>query len=198
MSLSPVAEQIALHETPGTNFFPPFAVTSDLESAAAESISHYPVSKRSALLPLLHLVQHKFGYISSPAIDWVSNKLDLEPIQVLEVVTFYPGFRQSAPGKFHIRVCRTLSCAMGGSYELMDRLCELTGIDRSQSDSHHHPIAVSPCGNFSVEFAECLASCGTAPVCMINDDFHEGVTADQAEKLLALRAPNPPDSHPGN
>ncbi|MEY5013464.1 MAG: hypothetical protein RLY69_1179 [Verrucomicrobiota bacterium] len=114
----------------------------------------------------------------------MAAKLDLEPIKVLEVVTFYPGFRQSAPGKFHIRVCRTLSCAMGGSYDLMEKLCELTGIDRSDADSHHHPISVSPCGKFSVEFAECLASCGTAPVCMVNDDFHEGVAPDKAEALL--------------
>lgn len=184
MSSSALEELTASHDTPGTKFFPPFYVTQDLESEADERVSHYAASKRSATLPLLHIVQHRFGYISAPAIDWVAAKLDLEPIKVLEVVTFYPGFRQSAPGKFHIRVCRTLSCAMGGSYELMDRLCELTGIDRSASDSHHHPVAVSPCGKFSVEFAECLASCGTAPVCLVNDDFHEGVSADQAERLL--------------
>jgi NADH-quinone oxidoreductase subunit E len=189
MSNSSLEELTTSHETPGTKFFPPFAVTPDLEAEADERISHYPDSKRSATLPLLHIVQHRFGYISAPAIEWVANKLDLEPIKVLEVVTFYPGFRQSAPGKFHIRVCRTLSCAMGGSYELMERLCELTGIDRSKMDSHHHPIAVSPCGNFSVEFAECLASCGTAPVCMVNDDFHEGVPAERAEELLAKYKP---------
>jgi NADH-quinone oxidoreductase subunit E len=189
MSLSPLAEQVASHETPGTRFFAPFEITPELEAAADESITRYPVSKRSALLPLLHLVQHQSGYIPDAAIKWVANKLGLEPIQVLEVVTFYPGFRQSAPGKFHIRVCRTLSCAMGGSYELMERLCELTGIDRSSCDPHHHPIAVSPCGNFSVEFAECLASCGSAPVCMVNDDFHEGVAAGKAEELLAKYAP---------
>ena len=184
MSVSSLEETIASHETPGTKFFEPFQVTPELESEADERISHYPASKRSATLPLLHIVQHKFGYISAAAIDWVAGKLDLEPIKVLEVVTFYPGFRQSAPGKFHIRVCRTLSCAMGGSYELMEKLCELTGIDRSQCDPHHHPIAVSPCGNYSVEFAECLASCGSAPVCMVNDDFHEGIAAEKALDLL--------------
>lgn len=189
MSSSALEETIASHETPGTKFFPPFEVSPDLEAEADERISHYPASKRSATLPLLHIVQHRFGYISAEAIEWVAAKLDLEPIKVLEVVTFYPGFRQSAPGKFHIRVCRTLSCAMGGSYELMERLCELTGIDRSKMDSHHHPVAVSPSGNFSVEFAECLASCGTAPVCMVNDDFHEAVAADKAEELLAKYAP---------
>jgi NADH-quinone oxidoreductase subunit E len=184
MSSSTLAESIASHETPGSRFFPPFETSSELEAEADERISHYSASKRSATLPLLHIVQHHFGYISAAAIDWVAAKLDLEPIKVLEVVTFYPGFRQSAPGKFHIRVCRTLSCAMGGSYELMNRLCELTGIDRSESDSHHHPVAVSPCGKFSVEFAECLASCGTAPVCMVNDDFHEGISAGKASELL--------------
>jgi NADH-quinone oxidoreductase subunit E len=189
MSRSPLEENIASHETPGSKFFPPFEVTPELEAEADERISHYPANKRSATLPLLHIVQHKFGYISADSIKWVAGKLDLDPIKVLEVVTFYPGFRQSAPGKFHIRVCRTLSCAMGGSYELMERLCELTGIDRSNSDSHHHPIAVSPCGNFSVEFAECLASCGMAPVCLVNDDFHEGIVAGKAEELLAKYAP---------
>ena len=190
MSPSFLEEQVASPETPGSRFFAPFEVTAGLEAAADERIAHYPVSKRSATLPLLHLVQHQFGFLPHAAIEWVARKLELEPIQVLEVVTFYPGFRQLAPGKYHIRVCRTLSCAMGGSHELMDRLCELTGIDRSQSDPHHHPIAVSPCGNFSVEFAECLASCGTAPVCMVNDDFHEGVAAGKAEELLAKYVPN--------
>jgi NADH-quinone oxidoreductase subunit E len=189
MSQTLLEENVASHETPGTKYFPPFEVTPALEAEADERISHYPASKRSATLPLLHIVQHRFGFISAPAIEWVARKLDLEPIKVLEVVSFYPGFRQSAPGKFHIRVCRTLSCAMGGSYELMERLCELTGIDRSTCDPHHHPIAVSPCGKFSVEFAECLASCGTAPVCLVNDHFHEGVAADKAEELLATYAP---------
>jgi NADH-quinone oxidoreductase subunit E len=184
MSHSPLEDSVASHETPGAKFFPPFVVSSELEAEADERILHYAASKRSATLPLLHIVQHRFGFISAPAIEWVAAKLDLEPIKVLEVVTFYPGFRQSAPGKFHIRVCRTLSCAMGGSYELMERLCELTGIDRTEADSHHHPISVSPCGKFSVEFAECLASCGTAPVCLVNDDFHEGVAADKADALL--------------
>ena len=184
MSHSPLEESVASHETPGAKFFPPFVVTPELEAEADERIAHYAASKRSATLPLLHIVQHHFGFISAPAIEWVAAKLDLEPIKVLEVVTFYPGFRQSAPGKFHIRVCRTLSCAMGRSYELMERLCELTGIDRTEADSHHHPISVSPCGKFSVEFAECLASCGTAPVCMVNDDFHEGVAPDKADALL--------------
>lgn len=189
MSSSSLEENVASHETPGSQFYPAFSVSPELEAEAEARIAHYQESKRAATLPLLHIVQHRFGYISAASIEWVAAKLELEPIKVLEVVSFYPGFRQSAPGKFHIRVCRTLSCAMGGSYELMDRLAELTGIDRSASDSHHHPISVSPCGKFSVEFAECLASCGTAPVCLVNDDFHEGVAPEKAEELLAKYSP---------
>jgi NADH-quinone oxidoreductase subunit E len=195
MSLTPLEENVASHETPGSKFFPPFAVTPEIEAEAEKRLVQFPEDrKRSAVLPLLHYVQLHHGFISAEAIDWVAARLDIEPVKVLEVVTFYPGFRQSAPGKFHIRVCRTLSCAMGGSHELMEKLCELTGIDRSDADSHHHPIAVSPCGKWSVEFAECLASCGTAPVCLVNDHFHEAVGADKAQALLDSYS-NGPSSH---
>lgn len=162
----------------------PFEVPVELEKRMDEAISHYPVSKRSAVLPLLHLVQEHFRFINDEAVTWVAAKLGLESIQVLEVVTFYPGFRQTAPGKFHIRVCRTLSCAMAGSYELMDALCKTANIDRSHTD-HHHPIAVSPDGKYSIEFAECLASCGFGPVCMVEDDFHEKVDPAKVGDLLA-------------
>lgn len=153
----------------------PLDVPADLEKEIDERITHYPVSKRSAVLPVLHHLQHHFGFIDEEAVEWTAAKLELEPIKVLEVVTFYPGFRQSAPGKYHIRVCRTLSCAMAGSYDLMESICEKAGIDRS-GVTHHDPIAVSEDGKFSIEFAECLASCGTGPVCLVNDDFHEAVT----------------------
>ncbi|MEQ1749839.1 MAG: NAD(P)H-dependent oxidoreductase subunit E [Prosthecobacter sp.] len=159
-------------------------IPAELESQMDEVITHYPVSKRSAVLPLLHLIQEHMRFIGDEAVNWVAAKLSLEPIQVLEVVTFYPGFRQTAPGKYHIRVCRTLSCAMAGSYELMDALCATAKIDRSHCD-HHHPIAVSEDGKYSIEFAECLASCGFGPVCMVEDDFHEKILPAHAADLLA-------------
>jgi NADH-quinone oxidoreductase subunit E len=183
MSQSILESQVASEITPGSQHFPKFQVTPDLIAEADMRMLHYPISKLSAVLPLIHIVQHRFGYVCNEAILWIAEKLEVEPIKVESVVTFYPGFRQCAPGKFHIRVCRTLSCAMAGSYELMDKFCELAGIDKS-SKSHDKPIAVSPCGNYSVEFAECLASCGTAPVCLINDDLHENVKVADAKKLL--------------
>ena len=182
---SSLEQNIASPETPGTKHFKPFEPTPDFVATAEKAIAAFPPEhKQAAVLPLIHEIQHRHGFISGKAIDWIAEKLEIEPIRVLEVVTFYPGIRQSAPGKFHIRVCRTLSCAMAGSEELMEKLCELTGIDRSEADSHHNPIAVSPCGTFSVEFVECLASCGTAPVCLVNDDFHESITPDKAAELI--------------
>lgn len=154
-----------------------------------EVITHYPVSKRSASLPLLHLFQEKFGFISDEAILWIADKLDLQPINILELVTFYPMFRRKPAGKHHIRVCRTLSCAMGGGYELFEHFCRKTAIHPHLEhaggvNGHGDPISVSADGKYSIEFVECLASCGTAPVCMINDDFYEGVTHDEASALL--------------
>ncbi len=159
-------------------------VSAELEAKADEYIGHYPDDqRRSASLPLLHLLQQEFGHIGEDGVRWVADKLGLEPINVLELVTFYPGLRQKAPGKYHIRVCRTLSCAMAGCHETMDKICQVAGIDRS-GVTHHDPIAISEDGKFSIEFAECLASCGTGPVCLVGDDFHEGVTPEAVGELL--------------
>ena len=176
-----------------------------------EAISHYPVSKRSASLPLLHLWQELFGFISDEAVSWIASKLELQPINVLELVTFYPMFRRQPAGKTHIRVCRTLSCSMAGSYELRDALAASANIDIKTwnehmqghahgDNSHDHspkkltghavhnpghgnPIAVSPDGKFSIEFVECLASCGSAPVAMVNDLFQENIKIADAATL---------------
>jgi NADH-quinone oxidoreductase subunit F len=166
-----------------------------------EAMTHYPVSKRSATLPLLHLWQENFGYISDEAITWIAAKLELEPINVLELVTFYPMFRRQPAGATHIRICRTLSCALGGAYELRERVAKAAGIDlpafleeqkqavvhgHPHNPGHGNPIAVSPDGKFSMEFVECLASCGTAPVAMVNDSFKESIALDKAAELLGV------------
>ena len=151
------------------------------EAQADELITHYPVSKRSASLPLLHLWQETFGYISPAGIDWIAAKLELQPINILELVTFYPMFRQHPAGKIQIKVCRTLSCAMAGSYALCDYLRKKC----STGELDAHGLATSPDGKYSVEFVECIASCGTAPVIMINDDFHENVSPRHADELLS-------------
>lgn len=157
---------------------PGFKVPPQLESEIDELITHYPV-KRSASLMLLHALQEHFGYLSKEAIEWTASKLGLQPINIYELVTFYPMFRQSPIGRHHLKVCRTLSCALGGSYKLHEHLCNKLGLD-----SHGHGPQTTPDGKFTVEFVECLASCGTAPVMMCNEDFHEGVSSDRADQIL--------------
>jgi NADH-quinone oxidoreductase subunit E len=138
-----------------------------------EVIPHYS-QKRSAALPLLHLVQEDQGYISNEAVEWIADKLGLKPINIYELVTFYPMFRQKPIGRRHIKVCRTLSCATMGSY----RSCA------EFQRQFKTPLGeVSPDGEVTVEFVECLASCGTAPVVMIDDQLHEKVDAAKAREL---------------
>jgi len=176
-------------------------VPAELERKIDEAIGHYPPDqKRSAALPLLHLWQEHFGLINDDAVTWIAAKLGLQPINIFELVTFYPMLREKRAGKTHIRVCRTLSCAMAGSYQVMENLCAATGIQRKTdlAAAGHTPISVSPDRNYSIEFVECLASCGTAPVCMVNDDLHENVQPDNAMSILSQPADKPvvPSPHP--
>jgi len=176
-------------------------VPAELERKIDEAIGHYPPDqKRSAALPLLHLWQEHFGLINDDAVTWIAAKLGLQPINIFELVTFYPMLREKRAGKTHIRVCRTLSCAMAGSYQVMENLCAATGIQRETdlAAAGHTPISVSPDRNYSIEFVECLASCGTAPVCMVNDDLHENVQPDNARSILSQPADKPvvPSPHP--
>ena len=160
-------------------------IPADLLTKIDEAITHYPASKRSASLPLLHLFQEHFGYISEEAVVWIAEKLELQPINIYELISFYPMFRKKPAGKHHIRVCRTLSCAMAGSYELRQKLCREGKITLPEHEGHGDPITVGEDGRFSIEFVECIASCGSAPVCMINDDFYEGVTQEEVPDLLS-------------
>jgi len=157
---------------------PDFAVPREMEAAMDEVITHYP-KKRSASMMLLHAVQQRFGYISRQAVEWIAAKLELQPINIYELVTFYPMFHQRPVGKYHLRVCRTLSCALGGSYKLHEHLCEKLGLD-----PEIHGAQTTSDGKYTLEFVECLASCGTAPVMMCNEAFHEGVSATGANEIL--------------
>jgi NADH-quinone oxidoreductase subunit F len=138
-------------------------VPTELEHKIDEIITHYP-TKRAAVLWLLHLLQDHFGFLGQEQVEWTAMKLGLQPINVWEVVTFYPMFTQKPLGKFHIKVCRTLSCQLAGSDELLKRL--------------------ESCGH-TVSTVECLAACGTAPVMMINDEHFDNVTTEKLDQVLA-------------
>jgi NADH-quinone oxidoreductase subunit E len=136
-------------------------------------IPQYP-RKRSAMLPVLHAVQRDQGYISNEAMEWIAGKLEVAPINVYEVVTFYPYFRRHPIGRHHIRVCRTLSCALCGSYKIADVLKEEFGCELGET---------SPDGSATIEFAECLASCHTGPVMLVDEELVEKVDEDKARAI---------------
>jgi NADH-quinone oxidoreductase subunit E len=144
-------------------------------AAIERVIPHYP-QLRSATLPMLHLVQEDQGYVSPEAVEWIAARLGLQPINVQEVVTFYPMFRQQPIGRRHVKVCRTLSCALNGSY----KVCE-----HFEKEFGTHVGHSSPDGEVHIEFVECLASCGSGPVVMIDDDLHENVDTAKAAALVA-------------
>jgi len=156
-----------------------FALPANLEAELNELLTHYP-HKRSASIMFLHAIQEHFGHISNEAMEWVASKLNLQPINIYELVTFYPMFHQKPVGKYQLKVCRTLSCALAGSYKLHHHFCNKLGLD-----SKAHGPQTTADGKYTVEFVECLAGCGTGPVMMVNEEFHEKVSKDQADQLLA-------------
>ncbi len=137
------------------------------------AIPKYPEA-RSAVMPLLHAIQQDQGYLSNEAAEWVAKKLGIEPINVLSVITFYPFFRQQPIGKRHVRVCRTLSCAMAGGSKVCDTMLK-------EFDTELN--GVSPDGEVTVEFAECLASCGSAPVMLVDDELYENLDEAKAAEI---------------
>lgn len=156
--------------TPSQPSEPVPSLPRNFESDADTIVARYPASQRSAVLPLLHFWQETFGFVSGRGITWIAARLGLEPIHVLELVTFYPMFRQQPAGRRHIRICRTLSCALAGARELHEEICR-----RTSAHGGPHGPAASPDGEYTIEWVECLASCHTAPVVMVGDRLFEKV-----------------------
>jgi len=156
-----------------------FSVPQEWEAEIDALVARYP-QKRSAAVMVLHALQDRFGYISTSAMEWASEKLEVQPICIFELVTFYPMFRQKPVGKYHLKVCRTLSCALAGSGRLHDHLLKKLGLH-----PNGHGLLTTADGRFTLEFVECLASCGTGPVMMINDRLYEKVSIESADEILA-------------
>lgn len=153
-----------------------FPFPESLVSQMQERVQRYP-QKRSAVLPMLHLVQEHYGYVSHAAMQWIAQELELKPIEVYELVTFYPMLKEQPGGRTEVRVCRTLSCALQGSEQVCKQL---------QHALNCPPGAPrSPDGAFSVEFVECLASCHKAPVVQVNQTLHEHVRPETVPAFVA-------------
>lgn len=144
----------------------------------ADIVSRYPEGKqKSALLPILHLVQAEFGWVSAPAMDKVAEFLKLEDIEVYEVTSFYSMYFLAPQGKYMLEVCRTGPCCLVGAEKIMDHIEQKLGVPEGQ---------VTADGLFSWRGVECLAACGYAPVLQIGPEytFYENLTNESVDKLI--------------
>jgi NADH-quinone oxidoreductase subunit E len=153
------------------------------EKRAAEIIPLYPQS-RSAVMPLLYIAQEEFGLITQEGIEWVASKINLPPVQVWEIATFYTMYYKKPVGKYHFQVCRTLPCALRGAKFVSEYLHKKLGLS---------PGEVSKDGMWSFEEVECLGSCGTAPMCQVNDVFFENLTEEKLGQIISRIEKEKPD-----
>ena len=156
----------------------PVNFSQELINQFADVVSRYPAGKqKSALLPILHLVQAEHGWLSVPAMDKVAEYLQILPIEVYEVATFYSMYFMRPQGKYVLEVCRTGPCCLVGAEKIMDHLEAKLGVKEGE---------VTADGLFSWRGVECLAACGFGPVLQIGPEytFYENLTNDSVDQLI--------------
>lgn len=152
-------------------------ITPELQARIDELISHYPADKRkSALLPVLHEVQDAHdNWLSIELQDKVAEILNIKPIEVYEVVSFYTMYNQQPIGKYMFEFCRTSCCAIRGAENLMDYTCNKLGIKEGET---------TPDGMFTVVGVECLGACGYAPMLQLGDYYRENLTEEKMDAII--------------
>lgn len=156
-------------------------VASDFKLSAAglaevkQELARYE-DKMSAIIPSLYIAQREnHGYVHAGVIRHLSEVMDIPESRINEVFKFYTMFNQKPIGKYHVQVCGTLSCHINGAPELMDYMCKELKTRMNQ---------ITEDGKFTVSRAECLGSCGTAPMMMVNETYHENLTKESAMNIL--------------
>src|SRR6202165_1370048 len=141
------------------------------------AIAKYPPErKKAALLAALHLTQDELGWLSEPAMAYVASRLDIPPVRIREVASFYSMYRLRPVGRYAIGVCNSVSCWAMGSEKLLSQCTDMLGI---------HPGETTEDGHFSLEEVACLAACGNAPAMLVNNfTFIESVTQDSLKQLI--------------
>jgi NADH-quinone oxidoreductase subunit E len=138
--------------------------------------ARYPAGFESSfVLPCLRRIQEDRGYVADSDIDGLVEYLDVPRIQIEEVLSFYGQFRRKPIGRCHIQACRNLSCSLLGAERILDHLTKTLGIAPGQT---------TPDGRYTLSTVECLAACGTAPVLMVDDTYHESMTPEKIDALL--------------
>jgi NADH-quinone oxidoreductase subunit E len=149
-------------------------------AAAAEVIARYPIGRqRSALLPLLHLVQAEEGCVTAEGIDFCAGQLGITAAEVQAVASFYTMYKRHPVGDWLVSVCTNLSCSLVGGQDVYDRLSKKLGVGHDQTTAD---------GTITLEHAECLAACDYAPVMTVNYEFYDGVDTEAAEGIVEALA----------
>ena len=152
-----------------------FALSAERERELGEILARYP-NKMAACIPVLHLCQEaNQNWVSDEVIAYVASKLELSAAHVKGVVTFYTLFNQKPVGKHQVWVCQTLSCALRGSGEVLAHCEKRLGCHVGQTSKD---------GKVTLRTAECLASCGTAPMMQVDRTYHENLTVEKVDKIL--------------
>ena len=129
----------------------------------------------SMVLPCLRRIQEDRGFVADGDIADLSAYLGVPRIQVEEVLAHYTQFRRAPIGRWHLQACRNLSCSMRGAEGVIGHLCRKLGVEPGQTPAD---------GRFTLSTVECLGSCGTAPVVMVNDTYHENMSAERLDALI--------------
>ncbi len=151
--------------------------SSEKLNKVAEIISRYPEGKqKSALLPVLHLAQEEFGgWLDVPVMDYVATLLNIEPIEVYEVASFYSMYNLKSVGKYMFEVCQTGPCMINGSDTIIDYIKQKLNIAVGETTTD---------GMFTLKTVECLGACGYAPMMQLGKNYREHLTKEKVDAII--------------
>ena len=152
----------------------PAVFSPEVEAEIDRHLAKYPIT-RSAILPLMFIVQRERGYLDPAGVLYLANRLSLRVTDIWEVATFYSMLYTEPVGKYHIQVCRTLSCKIRGAAAITEHCSKRLGIKPGETTAD---------GKFTLSEVECLGSCGTAPMFQLNFDYHENLTPEKVDQIL--------------
>jgi NADH-quinone oxidoreductase subunit E len=145
------------------------------EQRFREMLAHYP-AKRSVLVPTLLYAQDEVGYVSDEVVRELAERLELTELEVRNVISYYSMLTTKPRGRYHVQVCTNLACMLRGAEEILEHTKEKLGIPEGGTSAD---------GLFSLQEVECIGACSWAPAAQVNYDFHENLTPEEMDKVLA-------------
>lgn len=150
--------------------------STEAQERATEIMNRYPDEhKKAAVVPLLHLAQKEWGYISPDAMAYVAGMIGCSPVKVAEIATFYPMFKKEPVGKYQVMVCHTLPCALTGCGDIFQHLSQKLGIGIGETTADN---------KITLEKSECLAACDRGPVLLVNEQLYTHITPAKVDEII--------------